>query len=254
MLLKEGTDPDLETLWRGLVEDARIDMLTSDQTTEEDDGQPWLLEDPSLQQPAMPSDRGEVALQSSYIDVLETLVAEKDYDSQAFVEDPTPGQSLGVCYEPSEALRLRRENHMLRTKMQMMERQLKEAHRRCRRSELINTRWRAQMAALRKRELVEAERTQEMARTAAHRSEAVKQNEKLRETLDAQSAQLSFAVQRCEDLDATCAHLREALSQAMGSTLSSIGLTRHFSEESTDDLIQRTLAVTMRAASASGAR
>lgn len=97
----------------------------------------------------------------------------------------------------------------------MLERQLQEAHARCRRAEQVNAQWRSQHAALRKRERDSWERLQAALKKAERAEETLLHNQRLREALARRSAELVRAGQRCAELEVMVEQLREGLARAM---------------------------------------
>ena len=247
---------ELNILWESYCESAR-NSLSGDGLLPYDDGDDRLLSSwPSP--PLLKSERGEAQMQMEYTGILEAELRVKqtfDQRQQLRLEHESDTVDLSswphiagggieppnICYEPSEALRLRRENRVLKAKASLLERQLKEVHTRCRRAEQTNTRWRSHMAAMRKKEAEEAERMREIAGKAARSGEAERENKKLREATKQRDAELLDANRRCAELERACTGLQEALSQAMGSyrSLSDAG------PPDSHDLVERALALTL---------
>ena len=128
----------------------------------------------------------------------------------AFASPAAPGP-----LPPGEALRMRQEARVLRAKNFALQRQVEEAHLRCRRAEEINAQWRSQHVALRRREREGWERLQQALKKADRLDEATKANSALRDSLRNRSAELERCARRCAELESMCDHLKESLSQAM---------------------------------------
>lgn len=223
-----GSD-DLDLLWSTFCTEARQTLPPPPVNAEfpvgclpaEMDDDLLAEEDSRLPPPLLGSGQSEAEMQSDYITMLETFVQERQQQQQQPLVEWQNRNEAPPAGWTSEALRLRQENRMLRAKNTMLDRQLREAHNRCRRAEQINARWRLHLSALRKREREEGEQRRKIDERAKRSGVAEQHNAHLREQLKAMSAELGVANQRALEAESTCVHLRAALSQAMGSLSSS---------------------------------
>ena len=171
------------------------------------------------------TERGEVASQQAYIDELERLLLGAGlgvpWHPAAPSSDAAGQQYLGSSAAALEALpapspvALRHENRVLRAKVLMLQRQLQEAHARCRRAGQINARWREQHGALRRRERESWAALQQALKKLERQSAAQSNSHKLRDSFARRSAELGRAELRIAELEQMCEQLRGALATAM---------------------------------------
>jgi chromosome segregation ATPase len=128
--------------------------------------------------------------------------------AKADAATPAPASGTPVAH--------RHESRMLRARVLMLQRQLQQAHARCRRAEQVNAEWRRQHSALRARERESWAAMQQALRKAERLSEMQGSNGKLRDALSKRNAELVRCGQRIAELELMCENLRDALGQAMG--------------------------------------
>jgi DNA repair exonuclease SbcCD ATPase subunit len=221
---------DLELMWSSFCTEARQCLPPAAENfpvgflpdTADDD----LVADGDSRRPPplLGWEQPDTEAQANYISLLESFIDDDGQQPQQWLQMPlverhvNHGQLAGIT---SEAQKLRRENKLLRAKNTMLERLLRESNNRCRRAEQINARWRTHLNALRKRERDESEQRQKTTEKASRSHAFEQQNANLRIQLKDLSTELMLANQRAVEAERTCSHLREALSQAMGSLAAS---------------------------------
>ena len=232
---KPVTVPDiapLETLWAAFCEEARSSIAVVTPVLQDSAEGPTLValehsrtrppisldgNDENMLPPAiLDSERGEVASQQEYIDSLERLLVGTGLTGGGLPSStggPVPSDDHQTDAAPM--VRLRHENRMLRAKTLMLQRQLQEAHARCRRAEAVNAQWREQHGALRRRERESWSALQHALKKVDASNQTQRQNTKQREAIEQRNAELVRCGQRCAELELMVEHLREALRTAM---------------------------------------
>eukprot|EP00316_Scyphosphaera_apsteinii_P009174 CAMPEP_0119326206 /NCGR_PEP_ID=MMETSP1333-20130426/67801_1 /TAXON_ID=418940 /ORGANISM="Scyphosphaera apsteinii, Strain RCC1455" /LENGTH=251 /DNA_ID=CAMNT_0007334449 /DNA_START=202 /DNA_END=957 /DNA_ORIENTATION=- len=148
----------------------------------------------------------ELKSQAAYIKEIEQLLSDRDLQ----------GAPEGAQTEsPGDALSLRRANRMLKAKVWHMQAQLQAAHARCRRSEQINAKWRAQHATLRQREREQWQQLSAALQKSDRVDELNTQVVRLREQLRQRTHQLTASGEHCAELERTIVHLRDMLRDSM---------------------------------------
>ena len=227
-----ATGSPLETLWKAFMDEARDSPalprpLLRDDTAGEgsliglDAGlaEPDLdaLDDDEDKDAYLPpaileTERGEVQSQAAYIDQLEGMLLGAGLSARpgAACSDVSASAAQGQT-----SVGLRHENRMLRAKCLMLQRQLQEAHARCRRAEKVNAQWREQHGSMRTRERESWRALQQALRKLERMGESEAHNHRLRDSLAKRSAELVRCGQRIAELELMCESLRDALGQAM---------------------------------------
>ena len=228
-----ATGSPLETLWRAFLDEAR-DSPTLPRPLLRDDtaGEGSLFgldaglaepdadavvddddeEDADLPPAILDSERGEVLSQAAYIDQLEGMLLGAGLSARpgAACSDESARAAQGQT-----SVGLRHENRMLRAKCLMLQRQLQEAHARCRRAEKVNAQWREQHGSMRTRERESWRALQQALRKLERMGESEAHNHRLRDSLAKRSAELVRCGQRIAELELMCENLRDALGKAM---------------------------------------
>ena len=223
----------LDDLWASFVDDARRESLSEPTPILRDErpGEASLANIEALDlaaadlPPALEAtDKGEIASQQEYIDELERLLVGAGLSGGGMAalhgnsntgNRPAKPPTKKEDSSSATPVGLRAENRMLRAKVLMLQRQLQEAHARCRRAEQVNAEWRQQHGQLRARERESWAALRQAMKKIDRMGDTQIHNNKLREAITRRNADIVAYGHRIAELEANCEHLRSMLGNAI---------------------------------------